>query len=243
MKKLICLALALLLALSLVAIPASADYGDAYYPNYAPILTNLSHNCPNTGVMLPEDFSPYTTTYLLTVANWVSRVSFTPTCADPNATITVNGTVVKSGKASSYIKMDDKPKQVSIVVTNLYGESTEYTVFLQRRPSERRTRVSSGFINSISYKSNKWYIDADLVTVSYSSGNISTYKNSSYEKNKYKYACTDSCVFYYGTMYNPIRATDINEFQANYLNWGSSLYRFIYIEDEIVAVLPYEADY
>ena len=33
---------------------------------------SLTHNCPNTGIMLPASFNPYQTTYLLTVASWVS---------------------------------------------------------------------------------------------------------------------------------------------------------------------------
>ncbi|MBR3905817.1 MAG: cadherin-like beta sandwich domain-containing protein, partial [Clostridia bacterium] len=68
-------------------------------PSYSgnAMLSSLKHNCPNTGIMLPETFSPYQTTYLLTVADWVSRVTFTPTAFDPNAQITVNGQTVRSG--------------------------------------------------------------------------------------------------------------------------------------------------
>ena len=79
-----------------------------------PQLTSLTHNCPNTGKMLPEYFSPSVTTYLLTVASWVSRVQFTPVASDPYATIYVNGTIVRSGAASNYIKMTDNPQQVQI---------------------------------------------------------------------------------------------------------------------------------
>ena len=62
------LTLALMLLLSCV--PARADDG---YASGTALLRSLTHNCPNTGIMLPETFSPYQTTYLLTVASWVPR--------------------------------------------------------------------------------------------------------------------------------------------------------------------------
>ncbi|MBQ8081612.1 MAG: cadherin-like beta sandwich domain-containing protein [Clostridia bacterium] len=236
--------LALLLALTLIAFGCSfaladdgAVFGDYYYPT--PRLSALTHNCPNTGKMLPETFNPNVTSYILTVASWVSRVSFTPTANDPNATIRVNGVAIRSGAETSYFKMTDHPQQVTIEVSNGIGQSTVYTVFLQRRPSEKRTRVSAGYITEIYQRSGKWYINADLGTVTYGSGNMSTFVNKT--KDSYKYACTDSCIFYFGSMSNPNRAYNINDFKANYN--ASALYRFIYIEDEIVAVLPYSADY
>ncbi len=212
--------------------PAAASNGDA------PTLTSLTHNCPNTGKMLPAYFSPTVTTYLLTVASWVSRVQFTPVSGDLYATIYVNGAVVRSGSASSYIKMTDNPQQVTIEVAGSGGR-TVYTVFLQRRPSEKRTRVSAGSIDNIYQKSGKWYIDADLGTVTYLDGNVSTYVNKT--ADHYRYACAENCVFYYGTMSSPQRARNIGEFTANVSIGG--LYRFIYIEDEIVAVMPYSPDY
>ena len=249
MKKLcLLLVLFLLLALAAPAALGGGDYevGDYYYGSSdygmsysAPQLTSLTHNCPNTGKMLPESFSPSVTTYLLTVASWVSRVQFTPVASDPYATIYVNGTIVRSGAASSYIKMTDDPQQVTIDVVGGSGMRTTYTVYLQRRPSDRRTRVSAGYITNIYQKSGKWYIDADLGTVTYGDGNLSSFVNKT--SDHYKYPCTDSCVFYYGSMSSPHRAYNISDFMAN-VSIGS-LCRFIYIEDEIVAVLPYKPDY
>lgn len=237
MKRLTALFLTLFLMLSLT--PALADSGTT--AAYAPVLASLTHNCPNTGIMLPEAFDPYVDTYVLTVASWVTRVCFTPVSEDPNAIIRVNGTTVRSGKASSYIKMTDEPQAVEITVSNSYGDQMKYTVYLQRRPSDRRTRVSSGYIDEIYQKSGKWYISADLVTVNYSDGNMSTFTNSS--SYLYKYAVDEHCTYYYGTMSNPIRAYDIGDFYNNYAAYGSTLYRLVYIEDVIVAVIPYEADY
>lgn len=248
MKKALAIVFTLVLLLS--CFPAVADdgyAGSSYYGATATLLSGLTHNCKNTGIMLPEGFSPYQTTYLLTVASWVTKPRFTPVAFDPNATITVNGKAVRSGQQSDYIPINDKPKAVEIVVSN-GGASTTYTIYIQRRPSEKRTRVSVGYINSIHLKGTTWKIDADLVSIQYSgddynSGNWSTFTNKTKEVGVYDYNVAPHCVFYYGSKDNCYRAHNVSEFMNNYLNYGSSLYTFVYIEDEIVAVFPYGADY
>lgn len=209
-------------------------------------LVNLTHNAPNTGKMLPERFDPYHDTYLLTVASWVSRITFTPTASLDSAVITVNGQPVKSGQKSQIIQMSNDPQMVSIAVS-VYNDARQlmaqktYNVFLQRRPSERRTRVSAGFIGSITLKDKKAVISADLVTLNYKGvNNLSTYVNDTVYL--YKYTTSDNCLFYFGTMNNPIRAVDAKGFMDNYLLYGSNLYYLVYIEDEIVAVFPYNSD-
>ncbi|MHC1786330.1 MAG: cadherin-like beta sandwich domain-containing protein [Christensenellales bacterium] len=207
-------------------------------------LIDLKHNAPNTGIMLPAAFNPYEETYLLTVASWVSRVTFTPT-ASPGAVVTVNGQPVASGTASPIIQMSDEPQEVLITVS-VYGAGqqlsaqTTYTVYLQRRPSERRTRVSAGFISEITLKDAVATISADLVTIKYQDGsNISSFINDTVYM--YKYDCAPNCLFYYGTLANPIRAKSAQEFINLYLSTGNNLYYLIYIEDKIVAVMPYAA--
>ncbi|MBQ9263188.1 MAG: cadherin-like beta sandwich domain-containing protein [Clostridia bacterium] len=237
----------LALALMLGCVPALAENTGAYYSPTATLLSGLTHNCPNTGIMLPESFDPFQTTYLLTVADWVSRPVFTPVAFDPNAVITVNGKVVKSGQKSQVIPMTDKPQAVTITVSN-GGAATTYTIYLQRRPSEKRTKVSAGYINSIYLKGTTWRMDADLVTIQYAggdyeSGNLSTFSNKTTETNVYDYPLNANCIFYYGTKENCYRARNVQEFMSNYLRYGSSLYSIIYIESEIVAVFPYGADY
>ena len=231
----------LTVALLCACMPALADDGGAG----STLLRSLTHNCPNTGIMLPEAFSPYQTTYLLTVADWVSRPTFTPTAMDPSAIIRVNGQVVKSGQVSQVIPMTNTPQAVTIQVSN-GSQSTVYTIYLQRRPSEKRTRVSAGYINNIYLKGTTWRIDADLVTIKYSgedynSGNLSTFSNGG--KDSYDYEVDPNCIFYYGTKSNCYRATNISNFMNSYLQYGSSLYTIIYIESKIVAVFPYGADY
>ena len=205
-------------------------------------LANLTHNIKNTGIMLPAQFSPYTETYLLTVANWVSNVRFTPTASTNSCIITVNGQGVASGQQSHIIKMTDEPQIATINVKavdgagNVTGETT-YTIFLQRRPSQRRNQVSAGYITSLTRKENGTItIDADLVTLSYQPGsNSSTYTNRTVDS--FKYTTSEHCLFYYGTTMSPVRAYSADEFVANF-NSGI-VYNFIYLEDEIIAVMPY----
>ena len=241
----------MLLALLCSCLPALADDGYAgmytYTTDNSTLLRSLTHNCPNTGIMLPDTFSPYQTTYLLTVADWVSRVTFTPTAYDYNAVITVNGKTIRSGQTSQTFNMTDKPQAVTIQVQS-GSASTTYTVYLQRRPSEKRTKISAGYVNNIYYQGDEWRIDADLGTVEYLgedyySGNRSTFENVSVDRNRYDYVVDPNCSFYYGTKDNCFRAYTIQEFMNNYYRYGSNLYTFIYIEDKIVAVFPYGADY
>ena len=237
----------LVVMLLLSCAPALADDGSAgasYYGSGSTLLSNLTHNCPNTGIMLPSAFSPYQTTYLLTVADWVSRPTFTPVAMDPSAIITVNGRQVRSGQTSQVIEMTDEPQAVTIQVTN-GGASTTYTIYLQRRPSEKRTRVSAGYISNIYSKNNEWHLVADLGTISYLSEDYSTGSRSTFENqtaDSYDYVLSPNCLFYYGTPQNPIRLNTVNEFMAYYRVYGSTLYTIIYIEDEIVAVMPYSPD-
>ena len=239
MKRLSVLAMCvIMLAACCCFAPASADGG------WAPVLTNLTHNCKNTGKMLPEAFSSSQTCYILTVANWVNNVSLTPTAAN-GAYITINGKPIASGTASDYFKMTDEPQMVTIQVT-LNGLTTGYTVFLQRRPSERRTRVSAGYIKQIYQNDNKFYIAADLVTVNYRSsnytdGNRSTFTNDS--SYLYRYAVNTHCEFYAWVNGVVQQVKDIYTFMNVYNQNPSAMYRIIYIEDEIVAVVPYAADY
>ena len=233
--------------------PLPTPFYPPYYPTATPnpnypgtaLLQSLTHNCPNTGIMAPAAFSPYQNVYLLTVADWVSRVTFTPVAMDYNATITVNGQYIRSGQTSQVFNMTDKPQAVTIQVTSGNASNT-YTVYLQRRPSEKRTRVSAGYINQVYMKGEEWRISADLVTVKYSgedynSGNLSTFENDTYYL--YDHVVDPHCDFYYGTKANSFRAYNVQEFLNNYLLYGNSLYTIVYIEDKIVAVFPYGADY
>lgn len=236
MKKTLSMVLSLLLLLSAAPI-ISAQASPALPPDR---LVNLVHNAPTTGIMLPANFDPFETTYLLTVASWVSRIWFTPTAASATAVVTVNGQAVPAGQKSQVIQMTDDPQKVLISVSANDGTAaqTTYTVFLQRRPSEMRSRVSAGYIKGITLNNNVATISADLVTLSYTDySNITSFSNQ--EVDDYTYDCDPNCLFYYGTLDNPVRANTAQVFISNYQAYGSTLYYFIYLEDKIVAVLPY----
>ena len=244
MKK--CLVL-VILSILLLAVNAPAVMAATPVPNQVPTpmipassLLSLKHNCPNTGKMVPETFSPFVTNYLLTVASWVSRVEFTPFSADPASTILVNGQYLVSGQTSQEIQMTDDPQMVTISVTTPAYETTVYTVFLQRRPSEARTRVSAGYLKDFYASGGKWYAKLDLVTVTY--GNNYTNYTSAFTNDStslYKHEISKNCIFYTGSQNNPQRYRDPTSFKAHVTLDGTEMFRVIYIEDEIVALIPY----
>jgi hypothetical protein len=201
---------------------------------------SLTHNAPNTGIMVPSSFSPAQTSYLLTVADWVSTVYFVP--YSPNAvTIYFNGTVVSNGGRTPSITLSDNPTSATFMLIGSGGQTNTYTVFIQRRPSERQ--ISVGYIDSLYTSGGKNYIRADRVKATFTAGtNLSSFVN---EVVGYMYtnACTDDCIFYYGTMQNPIRSISFTDFISHYTLYGSTLYRFIIIKGDIVAVMPYNSDY
>ena len=162
--------LVLLLVITTFAIPlASASPTATPSPYPASSLVSLTHNCPNTGIMVPETFNPLSYSYILTVASWVSHVTVTPVSLDPAATIYVNGQYNPSGQKSHEFNMTNDPQPITITVTS-GSETSVYTIFLQRRPSDARTRVSIGFLKDFYLSNSKWYAKLDLVTVTYGNG-------------------------------------------------------------------------
>lgn len=230
MKKYAVLLLTVLLLF--VCLSATADTA-------VPELSGLTHNCPNTGISIPAKFNPKTHSYILTVASWVSTVYFTPTTDDARATITANGKPVKNGGNTQSFTMTDEPQQVLIRVTDAQGNVGTYKIFLQRRPSDRRTRVSYGSIDSVYQKSGKWYISADLVTVTWDKNGLSSADDKSVYL--YKYACDAHCAFYSGDAQYPQQYERAEDFAQAFQT--GRLYRIVYIEDTIVAVMPFDTDY
>ena len=210
----------------------------------APVLTMLSHSCESTAVSSPPSFDPYTRSYLVTVASWETGISFIPTVPG-GCYASVNGQYVPSGEASAEIPLSDEPICVTVRVSNTTG-SAVYTIFVQRRPGEKRTRSSAGFIRSVYEKDGVWYIAADLVTVSYRSssyedGSRSTYLNDS--SYLYHYPVSPGCVYYCAVGGAARQLRDVYGFLSVYSENPDAMYRILYVEDEIVAVLPYSPAY
>ena len=234
MKRTLCLAAALLL--SLICIQARADI--------APVLIALDHTCASTAVASPASFDPYARSWLVTVAAWEKEISFIPTVPG-GCYATVNGEYVPSGAVSRPIELTDSPVSVTVRVSNTTG-SAVYTVFVQRRPSEKRTKVSAGYIRQVYEQEGKWYIAADLVTVNYASSAYADGGRSSYINDSsylYHYPVSPGCVYYYTSGDVTRQCMDVYGFLSVYAEIPGAMYRLVYIEDEIVAVLPYRATY
>ena len=77
----------------------------------------------SNGTLSPS-FSSGATSYSASVPNSVSSVTVTPTAADANATVTVNGGSVASGTASPPIPLAVGDNAISVVVTAQDGTTT-----------------------------------------------------------------------------------------------------------------------
>jgi uncharacterized repeat protein (TIGR02543 family) len=77
---------------------------------------NLTSLTVSAGTLLPS-FNQATTSYTVNVGNAVTSVTMIPTLSDANATVTVNGTGVNSGNASSGISLSPGDNVIPVVVT------------------------------------------------------------------------------------------------------------------------------
>ncbi|WP_198292797.1 cadherin-like beta sandwich domain-containing protein [Mesorhizobium sp. STM 4661] len=98
----------------------------------AAAIADLVGLVPSVGGLDPA-FSPDTLAYRLDVANGVTTVTLTPTAADPNATIKVNGSAVASGSASAAIPLSVGATEIAIDVTAQNGTTMKaYKVTVTR---------------------------------------------------------------------------------------------------------------
>ena len=157
--------------------------------------------------------------------------------------ITVNGEYVPSGTPSSYITLSNEPKRVEIVVWGAGGSQTVYTVFLQRRPSEKKTGIAVAHIRSLEKSGAEWIMTVDPVDLvmrenDYMNGSRSTWTDASSER--IAFTVDPHCDLWYGKPDSAFQAPDVMTFAAAWPNDGSDLYYVVYIEDAAVAVMPYE---
>lgn len=89
----------------------------------------------SAGTLEPA-FNPGTNSYTVTVANSVYTTSVTPTASESHAVITVNGTLVASGSASSEITLNDGANTIAVEVTAQDGTTKKtYTVTVNKEAS------------------------------------------------------------------------------------------------------------
>jgi hypothetical protein len=84
------------------------------------------------GATLSPAFNSATENYAASVANDVDSTSVTPTAADTNATITVNGGTVTSGAASQLVALAEGDNTITVVVTAEDGSTTTYVILVNR---------------------------------------------------------------------------------------------------------------
>ena len=94
----------------------------------------LSNLTISSGTLAPN-FNTAVTSYAVSVPNTVSSVTVTPTATDPNATITVNGSIVASGGPSGSIPLVVGSNIVNIIVTAQDGTTVTYTITVSRTPA------------------------------------------------------------------------------------------------------------
>lgn len=99
---------------------------------------NLSGLTVSTGTLDPV-FAPSTTEYTVIVGSDVSGITVTPTTADANATVNVNGTTVQSGTPSGIISFNGGSRRVKVTVTVIAPSGTEnnYTLAIIKPKEEK----------------------------------------------------------------------------------------------------------
>jgi len=100
-----------------------------------PESANLSALKLSSGILSPT-FATATTNYTSSVTNATTSITVTPTTADATATVTINGTSVTSGTASSAIPLTVGANKITTIVTAQNGTTTQtYTVTVTRAAS------------------------------------------------------------------------------------------------------------
>jgi hypothetical protein len=97
-----------------------------------------------------------------------------------------------------------------------------------------------GYLKDFYKSGSKWYVKMDLVTVSY--GNNYTNYTSGFTNDSNtvtKHQISKNCIFYTGNQNSPQRYRDPSSFLSHVTLDGTEMFRVIYLEDEIVALIPY----
>ncbi|WP_322907883.1 Ig-like domain-containing protein, partial [Paenibacillus sp. SGZ-1009] len=97
---------------------------------------NLASLQLSAGVLIPI-FTPAQTSYMASVPNDVYQLTFTPTAADSNATIRINGSTISSGTASIPISLQTGNNTVTIELIAADGQTRKtYTIQVMREPNK-----------------------------------------------------------------------------------------------------------
>jgi alpha-tubulin suppressor-like RCC1 family protein len=114
-------------------------------------VSTLSGLALDSGPLSPA-FSSGTLAYSARVDNTTTSVKVTPTSTEPYAAVTVNGSTVVSGSASSSIPLLAGPNTIQVVGTAQDGTSTTYTLTITRAFLDVVfTSATTGTIQASSY--------------------------------------------------------------------------------------------
>ncbi|MFO0774985.1 MAG: cadherin-like beta sandwich domain-containing protein [Nitrospiraceae bacterium] len=107
----------------------------------------LSALTPSSGTLTPS-FASATTAYSLTLTGG-SSLTLTPTAGESDTTITVEGTPVTSGTASSALAIPLGTTTVTVALTGTGGGTTSYTIAVTRlaTPTLSALSLSAGQLN------------------------------------------------------------------------------------------------
>ncbi len=109
---------------------------------------NLSNLTLSSGTLMP-DFAATTTSYAVRVEALTDSVRVTPTTADAQATVTVNGTPVDSGTASGDIALtENNVTRITVAVTAADGTTIQTTTIDVTRPLSDNANLSGLTISS-----------------------------------------------------------------------------------------------
>jgi hypothetical protein len=104
---------------------------------------------PSAGTLAPA-FSTGTVNYTDNVSNVTTSMTVTPTVADSNATVKVNGVAVASGTASVQISLNVGPNVIDTVVTAPDGTTTKtYKIVLTRANSPSSNADLASLVPSV----------------------------------------------------------------------------------------------
>ncbi|WP_312473279.1 cadherin domain-containing protein [Neobacillus sp.] len=94
----------------------------------------LSQLTSSNGNLNPE-FKPGTTQYSMNVGDSIHTIKLTPTIADSNATVKINGKQTTSGQESEVINLGVGKNTITIEVTAQNGQTTTYIITVTRLQS------------------------------------------------------------------------------------------------------------
>ena len=115
---------------------------------------NLAALTISSGTLTPA-FAANTLAYTDAVANGIASLSVTPTTADANATVTVNGSMVASGTASGAVALAVGMNTITVVVTAQDGTTTQsYTIVVTRAAAVVTNFSGTTFTNTGTLSAN-----------------------------------------------------------------------------------------